>query len=199
MNSSLEISNNPALPILACNSLTALFLINLNSSAYILRSFSQVHRAAPVLQQFTVCYMPVHTLDVDPETLFRVEQSGQPAVVYECKLQGALCGMSVEGTTSAISAHIRWHGITGPDNASQRCSWGGCSKMLKKGSLARHIISHLEVKARCSVCGVVKCRDYVLREHMRSSELCQLASAEIVHGPEGRLLVPTSWAVPHQV
>jgi hypothetical protein len=49
------------------------------------------------------------------------------------------------------------------------------------------------------VCKVVKCRHYVLRAHFRSSELCQLASAEIVHGPEGRLLVPTSWTVVHQV
>ncbi|KAG2338841.1 hypothetical protein BDR05DRAFT_968837 [Suillus weaverae] len=138
--------------------------------------------------------MPVHTVNVDHETLFRVEQSGQPVVVYECKLQGALCGMSVEGTTSAISSHIRGHGITGPDSASKRCSWGGCSKMLKKGSMARHILAHLGVKVRCSVCGVVKCRHYVLRAHIRSSESCQLASAEIVHGPEGHLLVPTSWA-----
>lgn len=139
--------------------------------------------------------MPV---DVDPETLFRVEQSGQPDVVYECKLQGALCGMSVEGTTRAISAHIRLHDITGPASASKRCSWGGCSKVLKKGSMARHILTHLGVKVCCSVCGVVKCRHYVLRAHIRSSELCQLASAEIVHGPEGHLLVPTSWAAAHE-
>lgn len=143
--------------------------------------------------------MPAHNTDVDPETMFRVERSGQPVVVYECKLQGALCGMSVEGTTRAISAHIREHGITGPDNASQHCSWDGCFKILKKGSLPRHILSHLGVKVRCSVCGVVKCRHYDLRAHIRSSELCQSASAEIVHGPEGHLLVPTSWAVVQQV
>ncbi|KAG1727131.1 hypothetical protein EDB19DRAFT_1833202 [Suillus lakei] len=143
--------------------------------------------------------MPVHTIDVDPETLFRVEQSGQPVVVYECQLQGALCGMSMEGTPGAISAHIRRHGLNGPDGANKRCTWGGCSKMLKKESMARHILAHLGVKVCCSVCGVVKCRHYVLRAHIRSSELCQSAFAEIVHGPEGRLLVPTSWAAPYQV
>ncbi|KAG2134196.1 uncharacterized protein EDB93DRAFT_851188 [Suillus bovinus] len=132
--------------------------------------------------------------NIDPETLFRVEQSGQPVVVYECKLQGAPCGTTVEGTTTAISAHIRQHGITGQDSANKRrCSWGGCSKMLKKGNMARHILAHLGVKVCCSACGVVKSRRYILRAHIRSSELCQLASAEIVHGPEGHLIVPANW------
>lgn len=66
--------------------------------------------------------MSIHILDVDYEILFRLEQSGQQVVAYECKSQDGLCGMSVEGTTSAIFTHIREHGITGPDSASKCCS-----------------------------------------------------------------------------
>src|SRR6267154_1549616 len=102
-------------------------------------------------------------IHVDPETICRMEQIGQPVVVYECKLQGVPCGLCVEGTTSAVSAHLRRHGITGPENASTTCTWGGCSKTLKRGSMTRHILTHLSVKARCSVCGVKKCRYDLVR------------------------------------
>ncbi|KAG1797232.1 uncharacterized protein BJ212DRAFT_391151 [Suillus subaureus] len=143
--------------------------------------------------------MPLDTLNVDPEAFFRVERSGQPLVVYECKLEGVPCGMFVEGTTSAVSAHLRGHGITGPDSASTNCLWAGCSKALKRGGMTRHILTHLGVKVRCSVCGVVKCRLDILRAHIRSSELCRLACVDTVHGPEGRFLVPTGWTTTHQV
>ncbi|KAG1858978.1 hypothetical protein DFJ58DRAFT_291445 [Suillus subalutaceus] len=143
--------------------------------------------------------MPLDTLNVDPETAFRVEQSGQPLIVYECKLEGVPCGMFVEGTTSAVSAHLRGHGIIGPDSAKIGCPWAGCSKTLKRGGLTRHILTHLGVKVRCSICGVVRCRHDVLRAHIRHSELCHFAFIEIVHGPEGRLLVPTGGTATHQV
>jgi hypothetical protein len=143
--------------------------------------------------------MPLDTLNVDPETISRMEQSGRPIVVYECKLQGVPCGMFVEGTTSAVSAHLRGHGMTGPDSARISCPWAGCSKILKRGGMTKHILTHLGAKVRCSVCGVVKCRLYLLRAHIRSSESCHLARVDIVHGPEGRLLVPTGWITTHQV
>ncbi|KAG2127721.1 uncharacterized protein EDB93DRAFT_197940 [Suillus bovinus] len=138
---------------------------------------------------------------VDPETVFRMEQSGQPLVVYDCELQGAPCGMFVEGTTSAVSAHLRRHGITGPDSATTTCTWDGCYTTLKKGSMARHILTHLGVKARCSVCGIVRCRSDVLLEHVESSGLCHLGIAENVSGPKGHIIYPTSWAAgnEHQV
>ncbi|KAG2071868.1 hypothetical protein BDR04DRAFT_1097483 [Suillus decipiens] len=74
--------------------------------------------------------MPLDSVPVivDPDTLFRMEQSAQPLVVYECELQGAPCGMCLEGTTSAVSAHLRArHGITGPDSVIATCTWTGCS------------------------------------------------------------------------
>ncbi|KAG2127720.1 uncharacterized protein EDB93DRAFT_1055689, partial [Suillus bovinus] len=86
-------------------------------------------------------------------------------VVYECKLEGVPCGMFIEGTTSAVSAHLREHGITGPDNASTSCPWAGCYKTLKRGGMTRHILTHLGVKLCCSVCGVVKCRLDIFRAH----------------------------------
>ncbi|KAG1797229.1 uncharacterized protein BJ212DRAFT_1406343 [Suillus subaureus] len=143
--------------------------------------------------------MPLDTLNVDPEVFFRVERSGQPLVVYECKLEGGPCGMFVEGTTTTVSAHLRGHGITGPDGASTNCPWAGCSKTLKRGGMTRHILTHLGVKVRCSMCGVVKCRLDLLRAHIRSSESCRLACVDTVHRPEGRFLVPTGWTAAHQV
>ncbi|KAG1858289.1 hypothetical protein C8R48DRAFT_674340 [Suillus tomentosus] len=70
-------------------------------------------------------------ITVDAETVLRIEQSGQPLVVYDCKLQGVPCGI---------------HGITGPDSAITTCTWDGCYKTLKKGSIVRHILTHLRVK-----------------------------------------------------
>ncbi|KAG1888797.1 hypothetical protein F4604DRAFT_1645024 [Suillus subluteus] len=134
---------------------------------------------------------------VDPQTLSRMEQSGQPLVVYECELQGEPCGMCLEGTISAVSAHLRRHGITGPDSAAITCTWSGCYKTLKKGSMARHILAHLGVKVRCSTCGVVKCRHDLLRAHINSSEPCHFAIADNVPGPGGYVIVPTSWAAAH--
>ncbi|KAG2342468.1 hypothetical protein BDR05DRAFT_964071 [Suillus weaverae] len=143
--------------------------------------------------------MSLDIVHVDAETVFQVNQSSQPVVLYKCQLQGILCGLYVEGTTRAVSAHLRRHGITGPDSTSIICTWGGCSKTLKKGSMARHLLTHLGVKVRCSACGVVKCRHDLLRAHIKSSEPCQSAVADNVHGPEGRVLVPGGWAATHEV
>lgn len=143
--------------------------------------------------------MPFNIVPVDPETFLRVQRSDKPLVAYRCELQEVGCGMFVEGTTSAVTAHLRGHGITGPDTASTNCTWGGCSKTLKGISMTRHILTHLGVKVRCSVCGVIKCRHDILRAHITSSEQCRFASVDIVHGPQGHLLVPEGWVTPHQV
>jgi hypothetical protein len=136
--------------------------------------------------------MSLDIIHLDPATFVRVQQSDQPVVVYECKLQGVPCGMSVEGTTTAFSAHLRrQHGMTGPDNASISCRWGSCSKTIKRGSMARHILTHLGVKVRCAMCGVVKCRRDILRAHIISSNPCHFAIMDAVHGPEGRAVLGT--------
>ncbi|KAG2150926.1 hypothetical protein DEU56DRAFT_908560 [Suillus clintonianus] len=99
-------------------------------------------------QQVTVLYMPLDIIPADPKIISRMYQSGQPIVLYECQLQGNSCGLHVEGTTSAMSAHLRtFHSITGQDSTSAICTWGGCSKTLKKGSMARHLLTHLGVKS----------------------------------------------------
>jgi hypothetical protein len=130
-------------------------------------------------------------INVDPETFTRVQQSGQSIVVYECEVRGAHCGLSLEGTRTAISAHLHRHGITCSDGTSVTCPWGSCSKTFKWENMARHILTHMGVKARCSVCGVVKCRPDVLRAHIKSSQQCHFASCDVVHGPERRYLVGT--------
>ncbi|KAG1790719.1 uncharacterized protein HD556DRAFT_1537692 [Suillus plorans] len=108
-------------------------------------------------------------ITVDAETVLRIEQSGQPLVVYDCKLQ--------------VSAHLRRHGITGPDSAITTCTWDGCYKTLKKGSMARHILTHLRVK----------CRYDLFREHVKSPGPCHLAIADTVPGPGGLVISPMSW------
>ncbi|OAX38402.1 hypothetical protein K503DRAFT_770517 [Rhizopogon vinicolor AM-OR11-026] len=143
--------------------------------------------------------MSFHLIHVDPHTLLQVQQSGLPAVVYRCEIQGVPCGLFVEGTTSAMSAHLRGHGIVGPDNASTSCTWGSCSKTFKRGSLSRHILTHLGVKVRCSVCRVVKCRRDLIRAHIKTSTSCHFASAETVDGPEGYIVAPMTWSAIHQV
>ncbi|KAJ8582538.1 hypothetical protein M405DRAFT_560923 [Rhizopogon salebrosus TDB-379] len=124
--------------------------------------------------------MSLDIIHVAPETV----------VVYECKLQENPCALLVEGTTTAISAHLRSvHGITGPENANTNCTWSTCSRTLQRGSMTRHILTtHLGVKARCSTCGVIMCRRDLIRAHIRSSEACHSAFADVVHGPEGRAL-----------
>lgn len=137
-------------------------------------------------------------IDVDPETFTRVQQSGQPVVAYECKLQGPPCGVFLEGTHTAISAHLRLHGITSSDDTSVTCTWGSCSKTFKWDNMTRHILTHMVVKARCSICGVVKCRPDVIRAHIKSSEQCRFAFCDVFHGPEGRVLVGTFGTATHQ-
>lgn len=135
----------------------------------------------------------------DPETIRRMYQSAQPVVLYQCQLQENSCGLHLEGTVSAVSAHLRtFHSVTSQDNTSAICTWGGCSKTFKKGSMARHLLTHLGVKVRCSMCGVVMCRHDRLRAHIKSSEPCHLAIADAVHGPEGRSLTPVGWATTQQ-
>ncbi|OJA12789.1 hypothetical protein AZE42_11490 [Rhizopogon vesiculosus] len=143
--------------------------------------------------------MSFDLIHVDQHTLLQVQQSGPPTVVYRCELQGVPCGLFVEGTTSAVSAHLRGHGNIGPDNASTSCTWGSCSETLKRGSLSRHILTHLGVKVRCSVCRVVMCRRDLIRAHIKTSTSCGFASAETVDGPEGHIVVPTTWSTAHQV
>jgi hypothetical protein len=137
-----------------------------------------------------VLSMPPEIVYVDPEIVVRANQNDQPVVLYRCQLQGIPCGLHIEGTACAVSAHLRRHGITGPDSTSIICTWGGCSKTLKKGSMTRHLLTHLGVKARCSACGVVMCRHDLVRAHIRSSEPCHSAIVNTVHGPEGYVLVP---------
>jgi len=144
--------------------------------------------------------MSLDIIYLDPATFVRVQQSDRPVVVYECKLQGVPCGMSVEGTTTAFSAHLRQqHGMTGPDNAGISCTWSSCSKTIKRGSMARHILTHLGVKVRCAMCGVVKCRRDILRAHIISSTPCHFATMNAVHGPEGRALLGTVGTATDQV
>jgi hypothetical protein len=142
--------------------------------------------------------MSFDIVPVDPDTFSRMQQSDQPLVAYRCELQEGGCGMFMEGTTRAVAAHLRGHGITGSDTASTSCTWGDCSKILKRGSMTRHILTHLGVKVRCSVCGIVMCRHDRLHAHIASSEQCHSASVDIVDGPHGHCLVPDSWLTAHQ-
>jgi len=128
-------------------------------------------------------------IPIEPETYVRMQQSHQSLVVYECKAP-VPCGVFLEGTHTAISAHLRRHGIpASPDDNNISCPWGSCSKTIKRDSLPRHILTHMGVKARCSMCGLVRFRCDVIRAHIASSERCKFAFSDVVHGLEGYTLV----------
>ena len=132
----------------------------------------------------------MYAIPIEHETHVRF-QSSQSLVVYECKA-AVPCGLYLEGTHGAISAHLRRHGITAsPDHNTIDCPWDGCSKTIKKDSLTRHILTHIGVKARCSMCGLVRSRCDVIRAHIASSESCKFAFSDVVHGPEGHAIVGT--------
>jgi len=133
-------------------------------------------------------HMSFVPVGVDPYTYLQVEQNCGPVVAYQCRSQG--CGLFMGGTTRAIAEHLKRHGITSSGDSNIPCVWEGCTKILKKGSMPRHILAHIGVKVCCSVCGVVMCRHDVLRKHIRASQTCHLASVETHDGPQGILVFP---------
>ncbi|KAG1746185.1 hypothetical protein EDB19DRAFT_1954115 [Suillus lakei] len=85
-------------------------------------------------------HMPPDIIHVDPETILRVYQSGQPVILgspvdYMWKERPVQCPLICEDTALLVQ-----------DSTSIICTWGGCSKILKKGSMTRHLLTHLGVK-----------------------------------------------------
>ncbi|KAG1842303.1 hypothetical protein C8R48DRAFT_737816 [Suillus tomentosus] len=58
------------------------------------------------------------------------------------------------------------------DQDKVKCTWSGCSKALKKGSLTRHIneTHRRKVKAVCVPCGKRFARPYMLKNHVCRAE-----------------------------
>jgi len=68
-----------------------------------------------------------------------------------------------------FSDHLRfYHGVAGSEKAQVECCWGGCSSVMRKESLMRHLNEiHLEVKVACHICGEQFTRSHTLKGHLR--------------------------------
>ncbi|KAI6105090.1 hypothetical protein EV401DRAFT_608027 [Pisolithus croceorrhizus] len=88
---------------------------------------------------------------------------------YVCPF-GDGCTLPLESTTASIYAHLRLHGHVYSHRSHAPCPWPGCSKEIRWGNVARHIIEcHLRVKLQC-VCGRTYARKGALVAHMNICE-----------------------------
>ncbi|KIK16741.1 hypothetical protein PISMIDRAFT_251985 [Pisolithus microcarpus 441] len=99
------------------------------------------------------------------------------AGTYTCPF-GDGCTSPLEFTTAAIYDHLRVHGHVYSHRGRAPCPWLGCSKEMRWGNVARHIIErHLQVKLRCVWCGRTYARKRVLTAHMN---ICETHITDIV-------------------
>jgi len=102
------------------------------------------------------------------------------------------CGMFIEGTPRDIISHLRHHhGIVHDADEELECRWSSCSieGPLKMGSIARHIMRHLDIQFRCSWCNLVMARDDIVRAHIRRPLGCVGATVQVVPGPGAQQIV----------
>ncbi|KAH7883331.1 hypothetical protein F5I97DRAFT_227326 [Phlebopus sp. FC_14] len=70
------------------------------------------------------------------------------AKTYRCRW-GSSCGMRIGGEKHHIRRHLhKFHGVSrGQDGSNICCSWPGCGKTIRKGSLPRHVSEvHFHIK-----------------------------------------------------
>ncbi|KAH7928724.1 hypothetical protein BV22DRAFT_189352 [Leucogyrophana mollusca] len=112
--------------------------------------------------------------------------------VYRCGWDeaGSPCHLWVEGEKQQIGQHLHgWHNTRTGHRQEVTCLWDGCGRRMRKGSLARHIVTkHLMKKLLCSNCGVELAREDSWQRHGQQAEPCRLANPTPVHGPDARVV-----------
>lgn len=120
-----------------------------------------------------------------------VRNHGRPLLhVYKCQwdTNHSPCGMHIEGDQPSVTDHlVRFHGFTGGEGDTA-CLWGGCvSKKraaMKGTSIARHLVTHIGYKIKCTACNVDYAReDACRRSHANARSECQTMQIAPVHGP----------------
>lgn len=109
--------------------------------------------------------------------------------VYECQWDKnhSPCGMHIEGDQASVTDHLaRFHGFTGGEGDTA-CLWDGCTSKkraaMKGTSIARHLITHIGYKIKCTACNVDYAReDACRRSHANARSDCQNMQIAPVHG-----------------
>ncbi|KAG1879800.1 hypothetical protein F4604DRAFT_1537900, partial [Suillus subluteus] len=85
--------------------------------------------------------------------------------VYECQWDKSHspCGMHIEGDQASVTDHLaRFHGFTGGEGDTA-CLWDGCTSKkrgaMKGTSIARHLVTHIGYKIKCTACNVDYARE----------------------------------------
>ncbi|KAG1742507.1 hypothetical protein EDB19DRAFT_618211 [Suillus lakei] len=119
-----------------------------------------------------------------------VRNGGRPLLhVYECQWDKnhSPCGMHIEGDQASVTDHLaRFHGFTGGEGDTA-CLWGGCTSKkraaMKGTSIARHLVTHIGYKIKCTACNVDYAReDACRRSHANARSDCQRMQIAPVHG-----------------
>lgn len=109
--------------------------------------------------------------------------------VYECQWDRdhSPCGMHIEGDQASVTDHLaRFHGFTGGEGDTA-CLWDGCTSKkraaMKGTSIARHLVTHIGYKIKCTACNVDYAReDACRRSHANARSDCQRMQIAPVHG-----------------
>lgn len=119
-----------------------------------------------------------------------VRNGGRPLLhVYECQWDKSHspCGMHIEGDQASVTDHLaRFHGFTGGEGETA-CLWDGCTSKkraaMKGTSVARHLVTHIGYKIKCTACNVDYAReDACRRSHANARSDCQRMQIAPVHG-----------------
>ncbi|KAI6094158.1 hypothetical protein F5141DRAFT_416064 [Pisolithus sp. B1] len=116
--------------------------------------------------------LPIYNEGLDNSTAVKAFQpthsTENPLIMYACPL-GSGCTLPLEGTTASIYRHLRQHGLIHKHRDRAPCPWPGCSREMRWGNVARHVIeSHLGVKAHCMFCGKGYARSKSFNAHMKA-------------------------------
>ncbi|KAG1903230.1 uncharacterized protein F5891DRAFT_92572 [Suillus fuscotomentosus] len=116
-----------------------------------------------------------------------INTSNEHHSTHTCRWDNAGTPCSHEFTFQNIVAHLRrYHHIDADSDESFICSWitphaGRCGKKLKIDGFRRHIITHIGVKFRCSVCRKrMAARKDLTAKHRRYHAACSRATFDIV-------------------
>ena len=91
--------------------------------------------------------------------------------VFECQWirNGSPCNANVMADRRSVVEHLQHiHDMKpGEEKFRQACFWEGCTRVLNKESLARHILTvHLKEKVQCAECRLSFAREDSLKRHL---------------------------------
>lgn len=95
-----------------------------------------------------------------------VHAPGNPMGTSGCPWESA-CALPLGDTTGLVYAHLRAHNFIHNHSARAGCPWPLCSREMRWGNVARHILErHLRMRVQCVFCGHTYSRNEALQTHM---------------------------------